>query len=401
LPEVKGRAIYLDHAATTPLHTKVLEAIAPYFCEKYGNPSGIYALAQVARKAMAEARKTVADVLGCSPEEVIFTSGGTESDNAAIKGVAFALKERGNHIITSSIEHRAVLHTCQFLEKFGFEVTYLPVDRYGVVDLDELEGAITERTILISIALANNEVGTIEPISEITRLVRRKAKGNGIVLHTDAVQGAGYLDLDVDRLGVDMLSLSAHKFYGPKGMGILYLRKGTPFMPQQVGGAQEGGLRAGTENIPGIVGTAAALRLASESRERSSSHCLKLRERLAKGIEAKISGSYLNGHPSQRLPNNVNFSFEYVEGEAVQLALDLEGVVASTKSSCASGSAEPSHVLLALGLPPELARGSIRFSMGIDNTEEDIDCVLSVLPGIIHKLREMSPLASLRAPEGG
>jgi cysteine desulfurase len=388
---MKGRTVYLDHAATTPLRPEVLEAMLPYFCQRYGNPSGIYASAQEARQAMDEARRVVADVLGCSPEEVIFTSGGTESDNAAIKGVALALRERGNHIITSSIEHHAVLHTCQFLEKFGFEVTYLPVDRYGVVDLDELEKAIDDRAILVTIMLANNEVGTIEPIPEIARLVRQRNRD--IVFHTDAVQGAGYLDLGVDMLGVDMLSLSAHKFYGPKGMGILYLRRGTPFMSQQVGGAQEGEHRAGTENMPGIVGTAVALRLAAENREQNSRRCSRLRERLIAGIKARVGGAHLNGHPTMRLPNNVNFSFENVTGEALQHALDLAGIACSTKSACDSGSAEPSHVLLALDSSPAANWcGSIRFSLGADNTEQDIGYVLSTLPGIIAKLRP-SPLA--------
>jgi cysteine desulfurase len=386
---VKQRTVYLDHAATTPVHPKVLEAMLPYFWEKYGNPSGISALAYEVRKAVAESRNTVADVLGCSPDEVIFTSGGTESDNAAIKGVTFALREKGNHIITSSIEHHAVLHTCQFLEKFGFEVTYLPVDCYGLININDLEMAITARTILISIMLANNEIGTIEPISEMTHLAHER----GILFHTDAVQGAGYIELDVNKLGVDTLSLSAHKFYGPKGMGILYLRRGTPFMPQQTGGAQEGNRRGGTENVPGIVGTATALKLATENREESNRYCSKLRDRLIEGIESTIPQAYLNGHRTKRLPNNVNFCCEYIEGEAIQLALDLAGVACSTKSSCASGNPEPSHVLLALGLTPQIARSAIRFSLGQDNTDEDIDYILSILPTIIDKLRAMSPLA--------
>lgn len=391
--------IYLDHAATTPVHPKVLEAMLPYFSEKYGNPSSIYSLAQEAHKALGGARGTVANILGCTPGEVIFASGGTESDNAAIKGAAFALKGSGNHVITSSIEHHAVLHTCQLLEKSGFEVTYLPVDRYGMINLDNLERAITERTILISIMLANNEIGTILPIADICRLVRRR--GQRIVLHTDAVQGAGALDLDVDKLGVDMLSLSSHKFYGPKGVGILYLRKGTPFMPQQIGGTQEGQQRAGTENIAGIVGTAVALKLAVEHQESNSRHCQRLRHRLIEGIKSSIDHAYLNGHPTIRLPNNVNFSFEYIEGESILLNLDHAGVAASSGSACAAESKEPSHVLVALGLPDRLARGAIRFTIGLENTEEEIDYLLSILPGIVQKLRAMSPLVGPAGIHGG
>jgi cysteine desulfurase len=367
----------------------------PYFSEKYGNPSSIYTLAQEARKAVDDARETVADILGCRPNEIIFASGGTESDNAAIKGAAFSTKQTGNHIITSSIEHHAVLHTCQFLESFGFEVTYLPVDEYGLVNLDDVARAITEKTILITIMLANNEVGTIQPIPELARLAKERAKalGTNIVIHTDAVQGAGALDLNVDRLGVDMLSLSSHKFYGPKGAGILYLRRGTPFMPQQSGGAQERHRRAGTENPAGIVGTAAALKLAVENMESNSQHGQRLRDRLIAGIGAKIKRAHLNGHPTLRLPNNVNFSFDFVEGESILLNLDFAGVAASSGSACTSASLEPSHVLTAMGTDAQRAHGSVRFTMGPDNTEEEIDYVLSILPGIIEKLRAMSPLA--------
>ena len=387
--------IYLDHAATTAVHPRVLEAMLPYFSENYGNPSSIYTLAQEARKAVDDARETVADILGCRANDIIFTSGGTEADNAAIKGAAFSTKQTGNHIITSSIEHHAVLHTCQFLEGFGFEVTYLPVDEYGVVNTDDVARAITEKTILITIMLANNEVGTIQPIQEIARLAKERAKalGTNIVVHTDAVQGAGALDLNVDRLGVDMLSLSAHKFYGPKGAGILYLRRGTPFMPQQSGGAQERHRRAGTENTAGIVGTAVALRLAVENIEHNRHHCQSLRDRLMEGITAKIKGAPLNGHPTLRLPNNVNCSFDYVEGESILLNLDFAGVAASSGSACTSASLEPSHVLMAMGVDAQRAHGSVRFTVGPDNTEEEIDYVLSILPGIIEKLRAMSPLA--------
>lgn len=392
------KLVYLDHAATTPLHPKALEAMLPYFSENYGNPSGIYALGQEARQAMDQARDTVADILCCKASEVVFTSGGTESDNAAIKGAAFALRDKGNHIITSPIEHHAVLHTCHYLERFGFEVTTVQTDRYGVVKLDALEKAITDRTVLVTIMLANNEVGTIEPIAETSRLVKDKARslGRTIVVHADAVQGAGALDLNVDRLGVDMLSLSAHKFYGPRGAGILYLRRGVPFLPQQTGGAQERNRRAGTENVAGIVGTGVALKLAEENREANNEHCRRLRDHLIEGVKAKIEHSHLNGHPTQRLPNNVNLCFNYVEGESILLSLDFAGVAASSGSACTSASLEPSHVLLALGVPPELAHSSLRMTVGKDNTEEDIDHVLSVLPGIVQRLRAMSPLAGSR-----
>jgi len=387
--------VYLDHAATTPVHPKVLEVMLPYFSQKYGNPSSIYTLAQEARKAVDDSRETVADILGCRPNEIVFTSGGTEADNAAIKGAAFSTKQTGNHIITSSIEHHAVLHTCQFLERFGFEVTYLPVDEYGLVNVDDLARAITDKTILITIMLANNEVGTIEPVPEIARVAKERAKalGTNIIVHTDAVQGAGALDLNVNRLGVDMLSLSSHKFYGPKGVGILYLRRGTPFMPQQSGGAQERHRRAGTENTAGIVGTAVALKLIVEDMEHNRQHCQRLRDRFIEGITAKITRAHLNGHPTLRLPNNVNFSFDYVEGESILLNLDFAGVAASSGSACTSASLEPSHVLTAMGIDAQRAHGSLRLTVGSDNTEEEIDYVLSILPGIIDKLRAMSPLA--------
>jgi cysteine desulfurase len=391
----------MDHAATTSVHPSVLEAMLPYFSRSYGNPSGIYGIGQEARKAVDEARATVSSILGCRPSEVIFTSGGTESDNAALKGAAFALKEEGNHIITSTIEHHAVLNTCQYLEKVGFEVTYLPVDQFGMVNIEDLEKAITDKAVLISIMLANNEIGTIEPVSEFVKLAKANAKHNRILFHTDAVQGASALDLDVDKLGVDMLSLSAHKFHGPKGMGVLYLREGTRFIPQQTGGAQEGNRRAGTENVAGIVGTAAALRLAAESREASSRHCQRLRDRLIEGILTRIEDTCLNGHPTLRLPNNVNISFRYVEGEAILLNLDLQGVAASSGSACTAGTEEPSHVLLATGISPEMAHSSLRFSVGPANTDDEIEYVLSVLPGIVERLRAMSPLVAARERNGG
>lgn len=388
------RAIYMDHAATTPVHPIVLEAMLPYFSKNFGNPSGIYPVALEARKALDDARSTVAEVLGCGPGEVVFTSGGTESDNAALRGAAFALKGKGNHIVTSSIEHKAVLNTCHSLEEFGFKVTHLPVDRYGLVSIYDLEKAINSKTILVSIMVANNEIGTIEPVAGFVKLVKEKAGGKDIVFHTDAVQCPGALDLDVNKLGVDMLSLSAHKFQGPKGVGILYIRDGTPFATQQTGGAQEGNRRAGTENVAGIVGTATALRMVAEGRESNSQHCQRLRDRLIKGILSQIKDTRLNGHRTLRLPNNVNISFQYIEGESILLNLDLLGIAASSGSACASEAEEPSHVLIALGLPPEVAYGSLRFSLGSANSEKDIDYVLSVLPGIVERLRAMSPLAS-------
>lgn len=391
------KLIYMDHAATTPVHPKVLEAMLPYFSEKFGNPSSVYSIAQESRQAIEDARKTIADILGASSKEIIFTSGGTESDNTAIKGAAFALREHGNHIITTSIEHHAVLETCHYLEKFGFEVTYLPVDQYGIVSVEDVERAIKDTTIVISIMYANNEVGTIEPIPEIGQMLKQiKKKKPYLVFHTDAVQCPGALELDVNKLGVDMLSLSAHKFYGPKGVGILYIKSGTPFMPQQRGGAQERNRRAGTENVPGIVGMATALRLAEENREAYVQHCGRLRDKLIQGIMSRIERVILTGHPTKRLPNNASFCFEFVEGEAILLSLDFEGIAASSGSACTSASLEPSHVLLAMGIPEEIARGSVRFTLGWDNTEEDINYVLEVLPPIIQRLRAISPLAQMK-----
>lgn len=387
-----GEVIYLDHAATTPVHPKVLEAMIPYFSQHFGNPSSIYSLGQESRKGVDEARETVAEILNCKASEAIFTGCGSESDNAAIKGAAFALRDTGNHIITTSIEHHAVLHTCHFLEKFGFETTYLPVDEYGLVRLEDLEGAINDGTILVTIMLANNEIGTIEPIGEASQVVKERARAMGreIIVHTDAVQGAGALDLDVEKLGVDMLSLSSHKFYGPKGTGVLYIRKGTSFMPQQMGGGQERNRRAGTENLTGIVGTAAALKLATEHRESNNEHRTRLRERLINGLLSSIGQVRLNGHPTQRLPNNANFCFEYVEGESLLMALDMEGIAASSGSACTTGSLEPSHVLTALGISADVAMGSLRLTVGYENTEEEIENVIKVLPRIVEKLRSLS-----------
>ncbi len=385
------RRIYLDHAATTPVKPQVLEAMLPYFTERFGNPSSIYSYGREASRALQDARERVAAVLNCDPREVIFTSGGTESDNLAIKGVAWhaRLHNRGNHIITTAIEHHAVLHSCQYLEKFGFEVTYLPVDKYGLVSLSDVEAAIRPDTVLISVMYANNEIGTVEPIEEIGSLARER----GIAFHTDAVQAAGYLDLDVRKLKVDLLSLSAHKFYGPKGVGVLYVRKGTPILYQQQGGSQEMNRRAGTENVPGIVGTGVALELAYRCRDEEVRHARELRDRLIEGIMRRIPFAYLTGHPELRLPNNASFCIEFVESEGLLLSLDLKGICASSGSACTSGSIEPSHVLRAIGVPAPLAHGSLRLTVGSDNTAEEIDYTLAVLEEVVERLRRLSPRA--------
>ena len=387
--EKSKRRVYLDHAATTPVHPAVVEAMLPYFTERYGNPSSVYRLGQEARKAIDEARAQIAQILNCQPKEIIFTSCGTESDNLAIRGVAFKNRDKGNHIITSSVEHHAVSHTCEQLEKhFGFRVTYLPVDRYGRVDPADVEKAITDKTILITIIYANNEVGTIEPIAEIGRI----ARAHKVPFHPDGVQGGGALSLDVEELKVDLLSLSAHKFYGPKGVGLLYLRWGTPLLPSQTGGAHERNRRAGTENVPYIVGMAKALQLAQGNREEENRRLITLRDRLVQGVLSSIPHTQLTGHPTERLPNSATFTINYVEGEGLLLSLDLAGISASSGSACTSASLEPSHVLLAMGIPPEVAHGSLRLTLGRKNSEEDVDYVLEVLPGIVERLRAMSPL---------
>jgi len=384
-----ARAIYMDHAATTAVDPRVVEAMLPYFTDIYGNASSIHAWGRAASEAIEGARETVASVLNARPKEVIFTSCGTESDNLAIRGVAFASRSKGNHIITSSIEHHAVSHTCEQLEReFGYEVTYLPVDAHGQVDPDDVGRAITDRTILISIMYANNEVGTIQPISEIGEIAHAK----GIPLHTDAVQGGGTLDLDVDRLHVDLLSLSAHKFYGPKGVGILYRRESTRVLPMQTGGGHEMGWRAGTENTPSIVGLATALDLAQAHRQEENARIAALRDRLINGVLQAIPQSQLTGHPQQRLPNNASFVFQGVEAESILLRLDMLGVAGSSGSACSTGEPEPSHVLTAMGLALELCHSSLRLTLGRENTVEDVDYVLSVLPGIVSDLRAMSPL---------
>jgi cysteine desulfurase len=383
------RVIYLDHAATTPVHPQVVEAMLPYFGERYGNPSSMHSLGREARQAVEQARADVAGILNCSPEEIVFTSCGTESDNLALRGVAWMNRRRGDHLITSSVEHHAVSHTCEQLERtFGFETTYLPVDEHGLVDPAEVERAITETTVLISIMYANNEVGTVEPIEEIGEIARR----HGIPLHTDAVQAAGALSLDVQKLNVDLLSLSAHKFYGPKGVGLLYVRDGVDVLPVQTGGGHERGLRSGTENVAGIVGLATALKLAEERRAEESQRLMALRDRLIEGLLSSVGHCRLLGHPEKRLPNNASIAFGYIEGESILVSLDLEGIAASSGSACSTGSSEPSHVVTAMGVPPELARGSIRLTLGHENTGEDVDRVLEVLPGIVERLRVMSPL---------
>ena len=386
----------MDHAGTTPLDSRVLDAMLPYFSDLFGNPSSIHTVGQEAKKALDESRETIAQILGCRTSEIVFTSGGTESDNAALKGVAEALRQTGDHIITSTTEHHAVLHTCQYLENVGFEVTYLPVDRSGALDPEHVQRAITERTILVTTMLANNEIGTVHPVSEISRAVKERAKAleRTIVVHTDAIQAPGFLDINVRELGVDMLSLSAHKFHGPKGLGLLYVKRGTPWLPQQLGGTQERERRSGTENVAGIVGMAKALELATAEREQVSHHCTRLRDRIIEDIQVTIPDAHLNGHPTERLPNNVNFSFEQVEGEPILLGLDMAGICASSGSACTSGSLEPSHVLLALGQSADLARGSLRITLGRDNTEEEVDYLLSVLSDLVHRLRQMPSLST-------
>lgn len=386
------RRIYLDYAATTPTHPDVVTAMLPYFTEKFGNPSALYACAQETKAAIEDARSKVARLLNSRDEEIIFTSGGTESNNFAIKGTAFANKRKGNHIITDVIEHHAVLETCHFMEKMGYDVTILPVDSYGMVSPDDVRKAITPKTVLISIMMANNEIGTIQPITEISRIAREA----GVYFHTDAVQTVCHLPIDVNELGVDMLSMSAHKFYGPKGVGAIYIRKGTKLVSFMHGGGQERNRRASTENVPGIVGMGKAIDIAMAEMDTENERITRLRNKLIEGLFEKIDPLRLNGHPTRRLPNNVNISIAFVEGEAICLNLDVEGICASTGSACSSGSMEPSHVMLALKLPPEEMRSSIRLSLGKWTTEEEINEVLKILPGIVKKLRAMSPLLKTR-----
>jgi len=382
------KRVYLDYAATTPTHPEVVKAMLPYFTDSFGNPSSIYSYGQEAKGAIEEARVKVANLIGARSDEIVFTSGGTEADNFALKGVAYANENGGNHIITSSVEHHAVIETCKFLERRGFRVTYLPVDEYGLVAPNDVGEAITDKTILISVMHASNEVGTIEPITEMGKI----AKEAGVYFHTDAVQAAGHIPIDVNKLGVDLLSISAHKLYGPKGVGALYVRKGTRLISFMHGGEQERRRRASTENVPGIVGFGRAVELAQQEMSEEAERLTYLRDQLIKGLLERIDHIRLNGHPILRLPNNVNVSVDFVEGESMLLNLDLEGICASTGSACSSSSLEPSHVLLALGLSPEQAHGSLRFSLGKWTTEEEIERVLDILPRIVAKLRAMSPL---------
>ena len=381
------RRIYLDYAATTPTHPDVSKAMRPYLRDFFGNPSSMHSIGQEARVAVEESRDKVAFMIGASSEEIVFTGGGTEADNFALKGMAYANDSKKNHIITSSIEHHAVLETCKFLERLGFSVTYLPVDGYGLVDPDDVKRAITEKTLLISVMHANNEVGTVEPIAEIGKIAREA----GISFHTDAVQTAGHIPVKVDDLGVDMLAMSAHKLGGPKGVGALYVRKGTRIVSFVHGGEQEKGRRASTENVPGIVGFSKAAEMAQRESEKEAKRLTVLRDKLTNGLMGRIEHVHLNGHPTRRLPNNINMSVDGVEGEHMLLNLNARGICVSTGSACSSSSSEPSHVLLALGLSHEQARGSIRLSLGRETAERDIDRVLAVLPDVVNKLRAMAP----------
>jgi cysteine desulfurase len=379
----------MDHNATTPLREEVLEAMLPYLREAFGNASSPHSLGAQARRAIEGAREQVAAALGARPREIVFTGCGTESDNQALKGVALANRSKGDHIITSRVEHKAILETCQYLETQGFCVTYLPVDRHGVVSPADVSDALTDRTILVSVMFANNEVGTIQPVAEIARLCRER----GVTFHTDAVQAVGKIPVDVGEIGIDLLSLSAHKFYGPKGVGALYVRRGVKIDPLLHGGHQEWGRRAATENVAGIVGLGKGLELRLEEMAAEAGRLAALRDRLHEGLAARIDYVHLNGHPTERLPNTLNMGFEYVEGEAILMGLDMAGVAVSSGSACTSAELSPSHVLLAMGVPPVTAQSSIRFSLGRGNTEADVDYVVETLPPIVERLRAMSPLS--------
>lgn len=383
-----NQRIYLDYSATTPVKQEVLNEMLPYFTEKFGNPSSIHSFGREAKQAVDVARDRLAKAIGAKQDEIFFTGGGSEADNWAIKGIAYANKQKGNHIITTKIEHHAVLHTCEHLEKDGFEVTYLDVDQHGVIDLDQLKKAITEKTILITLMFANNEIGTIQPIKEIGALAKEK----NIYFHTDAVQAFGNVFIDVNDLNIDLMSVSAHKIYGPKGVGALYIRKGVKITPILHGGAQERRRRAGTENLPGIVGFGKAAELAMENLEDHIAHASRLRDRLVTGIMDKVDYVKVNGHPVHRLPGNVNFAFEFIEGESLLLSLDMLGISGSSGSACTSGSLDPSHVLMAIGLTHEIAHGSLRLSIGDFTSDADIDYVINELPKIVDRLRQMSPL---------
>ena len=378
--------IYLDNAATTAVSPEVLREMEPCWTECWGNPSSIHGTGREARRALDLARKRTAAAIGAQPQEIYFTSGGSESDNWALQGAAAARRDRGRHIITTAVEHHAVLHTCRALEAQGYEVTYLPVDRLGRVSPESVEAALREDTILISVMTANNEIGTIQPVREIGEIAHR----HGVLFHTDAVQAIGAVKVDVNEMNADMLSLSAHKFHGPKGVGALYVRRGTKLAPLIHGGAQERGLRAGTENVPGIVGLGKAIEMASENIPERSARIAALRDRLIRGVLTRIPDAVLNGDPENRLPGNASFTFPGVDGEALLLRLDLMGIACSGGSACTSGSTEPSHVLAAIGQPPELSRGSLRMTLSDTNTEAEIDETLAVLPGLVEDLRRMS-----------
>ena len=383
-----GKLIYLDNAATTKTSESVLQAMLPYFTECYGNASSIYSIGTKSKEAITKSRETIAATRGAKPEEIYFTAGGSESDNWALKATAEAYESKGNHIITSNIEHHAILHTCEYLEKRGYEVTYIDVDENGTVKLDQLEKAIRPDTILISIMYANNEIGTIQPIKEIGEI----AKKHGVLFHTDAVQAYGQLPINVDECHIDMLSSSGHKLNGPKGIGFLYIRKGVKIRSFVHGGAQERKRRAGTENVPGIVGYGKAAQEAVDSMKERTAKEAELRDYLIDRVLAEIPYTRLNGHRTNRLPNNANFSFQFIEGESLLIMLDMEGICGSSGSACTSGSLDPSHVLMAIGLPHEIAHGSLRLTLGADTTKEDIDFVVEKVKGIVAKLRSMSPL---------
>lgn len=383
-----NKKVYFDHAATTPTDQQVVDAMLPYFTEQYGNPSSIYEIARGNKQAIDQAREQVASAINAESREIYFTAGGTEADNWAIKGIAESYKDKGNHIITTEMEHHAVLHTCEYLERQGYKVTYLPVDEFGLVSVKDVEQAITEETILISVMFANNEIGTVQPIKEIGEV----AKKHNIMFHTDAVQAIGHIPVDVKEMNIDLLSLSGHKLYGPKGIGALYVRKGVKLRAFIHGGAQERRRRGGTENVPAIVGLGKAIEIAMANMEEENKKLTELRDYLIERISEDIPYCKLNGHPTERLPGNVNFSFHFIEGEALLISLDMYGIFCSSGSACTSGSLDPSHVLLAIGLPHEIAHGSLRVSLGKHNTKEDADYLLEKLPLVLQRLRDMSPL---------
>ena len=383
-----NKLIYLDNAATTRTAPEVVEAMLPYFTEEFWNPSSVYGVASKNKTALAKQREVIAELIGAKPEEIYFTAGGSESDNWALKATAEAYKNKGNHIITTKIEHHAILHTCEYLEKHGFEVTYIDVDEYGVVKLDELKAAIRPTTILISVMFANNEIGTMQPIKEIGAI----AKEHGILFHTDAVQAFGQVPISVDECNIDMLSASGHKLNGPKGIGCLYIRKGVKIRSFVHGGAQERKRRAGTENVPAIIGFGTAVKRAADRMDEKMKKEIALRDYLIQRISREIPYCRLNGHQTERLPNNVNFSFQFIEGESLLIMLDMKGICASSGSACTSGSLDPSHVLLAIGLPHEIAHGSLRMTLNEETTKEELDYVVDNLKEIVDKLRSMSPL---------